>query len=119
MNAEQAWQSVLGQLQIEMPRASFDTWVRDTKPVSYQDGLLTVGVRNAYARDWLENRLATTVNRMLFGITSSSVDVKFIVSGTEAEQIADEAPLPSPSPVAASEQPLRNPCINPRYVFDS
>jgi chromosomal replication initiator protein len=119
MNAEQTWQSVLGQLQMEMPRASFDTWVRDTKPVSYQDGMLTVGVRNAYARDWLENRLATTVNRLLFGITSSSVDVKFIVSGTEAEQIADEAPLPSPSPVAASEQPLRNPCINPRYVFDS
>ena len=31
MNVEQAWQSVLGQLQMEMPRASFDTWVRDTK----------------------------------------------------------------------------------------
>ena len=119
MNAEQAWQSVLGQLQMEMPRASFDTWVRDTKPVSYQDGMLTVGVRNAYARDWLENRLGGTVNRMLFGITSSSVDVKFIVSGTEAEQIADEAPLSTPSPVAASEQPLRNLSINPRYVFDS
>ena len=28
MNAEQAWQSVLGQLQMEMPRASFDTWSR-------------------------------------------------------------------------------------------
>ena len=119
MNAEQAWQSVLGQLQMEMPRASFDTWVRDTKPVSYQDGMLTVGVRNAYARDWLENRLASTVNRLLFGITSSSVDVKFIVSNTEAEQIADEAPLRTLSPGTASEQPLRNPCINPRYVFDS
>ena len=68
MNAEQAWQSVLGQLQMEMPRASFDTWVRDTKPVSYQDGVLTVGVSNAYARDWLENRLASTVNRLLVGI---------------------------------------------------
>ena len=31
MNVEQAWQSVLGQLQMEMPRASFDTWVRDTQ----------------------------------------------------------------------------------------
>ena len=79
MNAEQAWQSVLGQLQMEMPRASFDTWVRDTKPVSYQDGTLTVGVGNAYARDWLENRLASTVNRLLVGIMNSTVDVNFIV----------------------------------------
>jgi chromosomal replication initiator protein len=121
MNAEQAWQSVLGQLQMEMPRASFDTWVRDTKPVSYQDGMLTVGVRNAYARDWLENRLANTVNRLLLGITSSSVDVKFIVSGMAAEQMVDE-PQPlrdQPLPASVSEQPVRSLCINPRYLFDS
>ena len=121
MNAEQAWQSVLGQLQIEMPRASFDTWVRDTKPVSYQDGMLTVGVRNAYARDWLENRLATTVNRLLFGITSASVDVKFIVSGLEAEQVVDEPPLVRGNldSVAVSEQPARSLSINSRYVFET
>ena len=121
MNAEQTWQSVLGQLQMEMPRASFDTWVRDTKPVSYQDGMLTVGVRNAYARDWLENRLATTVNRLLFGITSSTVDVKFIVSGVEADLVSDEPPplTGKQVPSVASEQPVRSLSINPRYVFDT
>ena len=75
MNVEQAWQSVLGQLQMEMPRASFDTWVRDTKPLSYQNGTLTIGVRNAYARDWLESRLASTVSRLLVGIMNASVAV--------------------------------------------
>jgi hypothetical protein len=54
MNPEQAWQSVLGQLQMEMPRASFDTWVRDTRVVSYAEGSMTIGVNNAYARDWLD-----------------------------------------------------------------
>ena len=83
MNAEQAWQSVLGQLQMEMPRASFDTWVRDTRPISYQDGTLTIGVRNAYARDWLESRLASTVNRLLAGLFNASVSVHFIVNGNE------------------------------------
>ena len=83
MNAEQAWQSVLGQLQMEMPRASFDTWVRDTKPVSYQDGILTIGVRNAYARDWLESRLVSTVNRLLVGILNASVSVNFVVSDAD------------------------------------
>ncbi|NTW12533.1 MAG: chromosomal replication initiator protein DnaA, partial [Anaerolineales bacterium] len=86
MNADQAWQSVLGQLQMEMPRASFDTWVRDTKPVSYNEGTLTIGVRNAYARDWLESRLASTVNRLLVGIFNSTVDVHFVVHGNEIER---------------------------------
>ncbi len=91
MNAEQAWQSVLGQLQMEMPRASFDTWVRDTRPISYQDGTLTVGVRNAYARDWLESRLASTVSRLLVGIMRGSVNVDFVVNGIEPEPVKEEA----------------------------
>jgi chromosomal replication initiator protein len=129
MNAEQAWQSVLGQLQMEMPRASFDTWVRDTKPVLYQDGTLTVGVGNAYARDWLENRLASTVNRLLVGIMNSTVDVNFVVNGNEVDQTVDAAPhspgKPEPfdrvqdRPAPAYDQPARSPSINPRYVFDT
>lgn len=80
MTFEQAWQSVLGQLQMEMPRASFDTWVRDTRALSLEDGTLTVGVRNAYARDWLDNRLASTINRLLVGILNDSVVVHFVVA---------------------------------------
>ena len=121
MNAEQAWQSVLGQLQMEMPRASFDTWVRDTRPVSYQDGTLTIGVRNAYARDWLESRLASTVSRLLVGIMNASVAVNFIVNGNELEMVMDEAPRSSgqPEPVAAYEPPLRPSTMNPRYLFET
>ena len=127
MNAEQAWQSVLGQLQMEMPRASFDTWVRDTKPVSYNEGTLTIGVRNAYARDWLESRLASTVNRLLVGILNSTVDVHFVVHGNENEQTPDESASSAPessvktSPrvVEAYEPPSRNSSMNPRYIFDA
>ena len=121
MNAEQAWQSVLGQLQMEMPRASFDTWVRDTRPVSYQDGTLTIGVRNAYARDWLESRLASTVSRLLVGIMNASVAVNFIVNGNEPETMMDEVPYPSgqTEPIAAYDQPLRPSNMNPRYLFET
>jgi len=119
MNADQAWQSVLGQLQMEMPRASFDTWVRDTKPVSYQDGTLTVGVRNAYARDWLENRLASTISRLLVGILNSSVDICFVVNGNEADQKVDETPLSTPEPADAYQLPARHLSMNPRYTFET
>lgn len=51
------WQDVLVNLEGEMPRASFETWVRDTVPVHYEAGVLQVGARNAYARDWLDSRM--------------------------------------------------------------
>ena len=121
MNAEQAWQSVLGQLQMEMPRASFDTWVRDTRPISYQDGTLTIGVRNAYARDWLESRLASTVSRLLVGIVNASVNVDFVVNGNESALVMDETPSArsQPEPAVAHDQPARHATMNPRYVFDT
>lgn len=81
----QAWKMVLWQLQTDMPRASFDTWVSDTEALSYEDGCLTIGVRNAYARDWLESRLASTVSRLLIGIMNRTVSVEFVVSQSEAE----------------------------------
>jgi chromosomal replication initiator protein len=129
MNAEQAWQSVLGQLQMEMPRASFDTWVRDTKPVSYQGGTLTIGVRNAYARDWLESRLASTVSRLLIGIMNASVSVNFIVNGNEPEAIVEEALQSTTQPepfddgqgrsAAMYDTPTRSTNMNPRYLFET
>jgi chromosomal replication initiator protein len=88
MNVEQAWQSVLGQLQMEMPRASYDTWVRDTRPIKYEKGLLTVSVRNAYARDWLESRLAGTVSRLLISIMDSNVSVNFVVSQSVDDEMS-------------------------------
>ena len=140
MNAEQAWQSVLGQLQMEMPRASFDTWVRDTRPLSYQDGTLTIGVRNAYARDWLESRLASTVSRLLVGIMNASVAVNFIVNTGDAELSPGEASHSVVQPESthpgygsstnprsemdsddrsAYDAPVRNSTMNPRYLFES
>jgi len=79
MDAERAWQSALGQLQLEMPKASFDTWVRDARLVRFGEGLATIGVRNAYARDWLESRLSSTLTRLLTGITNQDVEVQFVV----------------------------------------
>ena len=127
MNAEQAWQSVIGQLQMEMPRASFDTWVRDTRVASYDSGIVTVGVRNAYARDWLESRLMSTVSGLLTNILDQATDVRFVITnGSESnpsENAASESSLPATGSDAdyPVDEPVkqRNATINPRYTFDN
>jgi chromosomal replication initiator protein len=125
MNAEHAWQSVLGQLQMEMPRASYDTWVRDTKVLSYEDGVFTVGVRNAYARDWLDSRLSSTVTRLLVGVVEREVEVRFVVApngrdGLEADSAAASDVDSAGSFESAS--PLNrfsSSSLNPRYTFEN
>ncbi len=125
MNAEQAWQSALGQLQMEMPKASYDTWVRDTSVVASDNNSITVGVRNAYARDWLESRLTENVKHLLGGITNREMDVKFIVwqnGGEGTSDLATEVSIPNrePSEDAHRQPPVpRSASLNPRYTFET
>jgi chromosomal replication initiator protein len=121
MDAEKAWQSALGQLQMEMPKASFNTWVRDTQIFSYDDGLFTIGVRNAYARDWLESRLSSTVTRLLMGIMNRTVDVAFVVNANGNGETVSEPATAEEIPSVALTMALgpRSVTLNPRYTFDN
>ena len=88
---QQAWSSVLTQLQMDMPRASFETWVLGTQALGLENDVLLVSTRNAYARDWLESRLTSTVQRLLVGILNHSVSVKFVVGDESQEEMETEA----------------------------
>jgi chromosomal replication initiator protein len=105
---------------MDMPRASFDTWVRDTRPISYEGGILTIAVRNAYARDWLESRLESTVSRLLVGILNANVKVEFAVAqnGSLESVQGDDAQAEVETEDVQVPQ-TRNPRLNPRYTFES
>ena len=118
MNAEQAWQATLGQLQMEMSKAAFDTWVRDAELVSYEDGHFTIGVKNAYARDWLEDRLSSTVTRMLNGMVDRPVEIAFTVWQTESEPDEVNGAL-EPEPTQNASAHFSSTTICSRYTFDN
>jgi chromosomal replication initiator protein len=117
MNSEQLWQAALGQLQMEMPRAAFDTWVRDTELLTYEDGSFVIGVRNAYARDWLEDRLLSTVKRVLTGILGRTVEVRFVVWH---EDNVDDSPAPVMKTSLGSDSSFNiSSNLTSRYTFES
>ena len=80
------WQLAVGQLAAEMPKASFDTWVRSAFPLAFADAnggggdaVLTVAAANDYAREWLAERLTKTLERKLAGLAGKPVRVQFVV----------------------------------------
>jgi chromosomal replication initiator protein len=135
MNAEQAWQAALGELQLQLTKATFDTWVKSTYVVSSEDGTFLVGVHNAYAKDWLENRLLTTIKRTLVGIVGRSVDIRFIVRPKPGHKVKTSASRKAAEKAgllaALPEQPHAprrnkhtphstvNTGLNPKYTFDT
>ncbi|MBN1180178.1 MAG: chromosomal replication initiator protein DnaA [Anaerolineae bacterium] len=118
MNAAQIWQAALGELQLEMTQATFNTWLRDTKLIAYEDGDFIIGVRNGYAKEWLENRLASTIRRVLTRMVDRSVQMRFVIWDEPAQES-----MPTPLLVAAEPAPQPNKLtstpLNPRYTLDS
>ena len=128
MQPEQIWQTALGQLQMEIPKSTFDTWVRGTSLLTHEDGSYVVGVNNAYAKDWLENRLSSAVRRTLTGIVGRTVEVRFVV--WPAAGAAASAPEPVEAAVSlieAAVAPASYPAmtttggstLNPKYKFET
>lgn len=78
---KRAWAALLGQLQLEMQRHIFESQVSETRPVGWQPetGLLTIAARTENAREWLEARLKSTVERMLPGVLGRGISVEFVV----------------------------------------
>ncbi len=117
MKAEQAWHAAQGQLQLEMPKAAYDTWVRDAEYFSYEDGTFVVSVHNAYARDWLEGRLTSTVVRILTGMMNRTVEVRFIV--WQEREVKESNDLEK---IVRNEEEYTNSInqtLNIRYTFDN
>lgn len=74
----------LGQLQMQMTQATFDSWVKGTHVIGVGSGTWQVGVKSDFAKDWLENRLHTTIRRTVAGIVGHSVEITFVVDGAAA-----------------------------------
>ncbi|NLX35868.1 MAG: chromosomal replication initiator protein DnaA [Chloroflexi bacterium] len=125
MDAYQLWQATLGQLQLQLERPTFDTWVRDTHALSYEDGVLVVGVHNAFAQGYLEGRMYGDIQRVASTVARRTVTLRFVVQRNgpidEGETV--------PGPIWAGQQPAaeaaalggtdpKDSHLNPRYTFE-
>ncbi len=117
MDAQQAWQAALGQFQMDMPKASYDTWVRNSRFISQKDNTITIGVNNAYARDWLESRLKTTAERLLTSILGCSQDLVFVINSSEEPCRDEEQVSGFVFTDYTPKAPQKN--FNSRYTFES
>ena len=79
MKAEQIWRAVLGELEMQMSQASFNTWLRDSKLIAFEDNVFVVGVESGFIKDWLQGRMRNTVERTLVGIVGQETEVSFVV----------------------------------------
>ena len=73
------WLATLGELQIALPKHSFDTWLRDTQIFSIKDKQIVISVHSSFAIDWLERRMYQSIQKTLEKITGHVFDITFTI----------------------------------------
>lgn len=121
----EVWEITRSQLRLQMTKGTYETWVRDTTWLAYEDGAFVIGVSNAYAKDWLSLRLRPMIKRTLASIIGRAVDVSFIVQPTPVNDEPQAPPVPlleldSHVEVAVTEKPtIEGSNLNPRHTFEN
>jgi chromosomal replication initiator protein len=100
-----AWQATLGQLQLQLNRSTFDTWLKGSEVLAYEDGEFVIRVRHAYAKDWLDKHLKPQITQTLGSIFKRTVQVNFVVHLPNRQRfdVADVGPLFAAAQTPGSE----------------
>jgi chromosomal replication initiator protein len=116
------WSQTLEILERQLPKPSFETWLKNTKPVAFYDDTMIIGVQSEFAKDRLESRYAYQLRQTLKDLTKRNINLKFVVPSTlEDTPVAPEngaapasAAAAAPVTTDSSFKPL-----NPRYTFET
>ena len=106
------WETALGQLELQVTRPNFETWLRETVGLRIEHNRFVVGAPSDFAVVWLESRLNPLINRTVSQLLGESLPVSFEVLGAHPV-----APAASSSPTAPSPAGPPPPDLNPRLTF--
>ncbi len=113
-SAQEIWAAALGELQIEVNKPNYRTWLEKTVGLSYQDNQLIVGVPNTFVAEYLDKNQRSLIEKTLIGLTRNKVSVRFQVNGRYQN---------SPDSYGARDEiasrQINSPRFNPKYTFDS
>ncbi len=118
-NIDEIWAATLSKVEIKVSKPSFDTWLRNTKAEEIKNGEIIISVPNEFARDWLEGKYTALISDIIFELTGSRLNTKFIIPDSR-----DEEPR-IPKKVRKQTQPIRQNAetvktmLNPKYTFDT
>ena len=103
-SAQEIWEAALGELQVQVTRSYYRTWLEKTTGLSYEDGQFVVGVPNAFVAEYLSQNQRSLIEKTLTGLTRPDIKVLFRVAS------ARETTASAPTTRAKGKA---------RYTFDS
>ncbi|OGG38018.1 hypothetical protein A2127_01305, partial [Candidatus Jorgensenbacteria bacterium GWC1_48_12] len=128
MDSKEIWKTVLGEIELQISRPNFLTWLKQSQLLNKneRDGTALVGLPNNFAKEWVKNRYHKIILGSLRNIDGSIKHIDYIVvSQNQGEEqliqkrtrIIRQTTDPQQSLMELKVDPKTN--LNPRYTLDS
>jgi len=120
MDAKHVWRAALGELQVSLSPANYETWLKNTALVDVDGPRFRISAPNGFARDWLETRYRSLISQTLARVVGYSVQVEFVVESPAAAVAAEQVAAPvrvEATRVGAPEGAATS--LNARYTFSN
>ncbi len=119
MNLEDLWKTTLGEMEVQLSRANFATWLKNSKLIDKRDGVFYIALPNNFAKEWVSNKYQKNLLGILRNIDSSAKKLEFTIENKNSYAPAKDLPirLESGFDVEFKIDPETN--LNPKYLLKS
>jgi len=73
MNNNQLWDSALGEIELNLSKANFTTWFKNTFISSFENDKVVVCVPNTFTKAWLEKKYHSEISKALENILETKI----------------------------------------------
>ncbi len=90
-SAQEIWETALGELQLQVTKANYRTWLEKTTGLSFEDDRFVVGVPNTFVCEYLSRNQRSLIEKTLIGLTRPGIEVDFEVTPAREKAAGAEA----------------------------
>ena len=120
--ASRVWDTALGQLQLQVTRPNYDTWLKGTLGLSTENGSFVVATPSDFVSEWLKAKMGPVIANTVGGILGHAVTISYqVISQRQSGngQEADASVLADSTPATAvASSPTARKRLNDRFTFE-
>ena len=123
MTNEELWQTVLSELELQISRPNFLTWLKNSRLVEKTEGVSLIALPNNFAREWVELKYHKLILGSIRNLDGSTKKVEYVVEGALIKRSERRSVTLKPATEGQLSfqemkvDPITN--LNPRYTLDS
>lgn len=115
------YQEVLEIIQTKLSKPSFDTWLKSTKAISFNETTIVISAPNNFAKEWLENRYAKLISSALLEFMKKDMEVKIVTEEDYKNSNTPREVSPTNLSIVTNsfQDDTTSNMMNVRYTFES